>query len=244
MATENPWADLVYGLLEGCFLIATGGGREAVATFDSVAARPSRWALRSWRPGPARPPAWVRCRPTASMPSGGPSVATSWPVRWLPGGLRPVAAGGGGRPGRLELARGSGGARARRSRPHGRPRGSAPHVVVSGPASGTGLSAKHTGVQSVPRSRRRRVVARDCSRATWPGRDRCPLPRPILPPCVRARGRWRPWPGPGSGPCCTTWPCRRGRTSTGTCCVRRCGQTRSPERRHAGCRSPSPLCVS
>jgi DNA-binding SARP family transcriptional activator len=37
MATENPWAYLVYGLLEGCFLIASGGGREAVATFDLLA---------------------------------------------------------------------------------------------------------------------------------------------------------------------------------------------------------------
>ncbi len=38
MATENPWADLVFGLLEGCSLVAAGRGLEAVASFDSAAA--------------------------------------------------------------------------------------------------------------------------------------------------------------------------------------------------------------
>ncbi len=38
MATENPWADLVFGLLEGCSLVAAGRGPEAVTSFDAAAA--------------------------------------------------------------------------------------------------------------------------------------------------------------------------------------------------------------
>jgi DNA-binding SARP family transcriptional activator len=37
MATENPWADLVFALLEGCALVAAGRAPEAVAQFDRSA---------------------------------------------------------------------------------------------------------------------------------------------------------------------------------------------------------------
>jgi DNA-binding SARP family transcriptional activator len=42
MATENPWADLVFGLLEGCSLLGAGRGQDAVPRFDRAAAAASR----------------------------------------------------------------------------------------------------------------------------------------------------------------------------------------------------------
>jgi DNA-binding SARP family transcriptional activator len=38
MATENPWVDLVFGLLEAGALVAAGSGPQAVATFDAAGA--------------------------------------------------------------------------------------------------------------------------------------------------------------------------------------------------------------
>ncbi len=38
MATENPWADLIFALLEGCSLVASSEGEQAVGWFDSAAA--------------------------------------------------------------------------------------------------------------------------------------------------------------------------------------------------------------
>ena len=41
MATENPWADLVFGLAEGCALLADGRAAASVAYFERAAAAAS-----------------------------------------------------------------------------------------------------------------------------------------------------------------------------------------------------------